>query len=292
MPVTREYGGPSMVAPLRRVLLKQPDEGVAEAARWREFGYHHPPDVAAARREHAAFADVLRQAGVEVALAEERQPERLDSIFATDPAIVTEAGAIIGSPGKELRRGEEAALARELTGLGVPILGALSGDATLEGGDVLRLDADTLVIARSYRTNDAGYAQVRALLDGRIRDVLQVHLPHWRGRGEILHLLSLISPVADDVALVYAPLLPVPLMELLEARGIERIEVPDEEFTSHGCNALAIAPRRVIMVRGNPITAQRLRARGVDVWDYAGDEITHNRDGGPTCLTCCIHRSR
>ena len=292
MPVTREYGGPSMVAPLRRVLLKQPDEGVAEAARWREFGYHHPPDVAAARREHAAFADVLRQAGVEVALAEERQPERLDSIFATDPAIVTEAGAIIGRPGKELRRGEEAALARELTRLGVPILGALSGDATLEGGDVLRLDADTLVIARSYRTNDAGYAQVRALLDGRIRDVMQVHLPHWRGRGEILHLLSLISPVADDLALVYAPLLPVPLMELLEARGIKRIEVPDEEFASHGCNALAIAPRHVIMARGNPITTQRLRARGVEVWDYAGDEITHNRDGGPTCLTCCIHRSR
>ncbi len=174
--------------------------------------------------------------------------------------------------------------------LGIPILGTLSGEATLEGGDALWLDRDTLIVGRSYRTNDAGFAQVRALLAGRVERVQQVHLPHWRGRGEVLHLLSVISPVAEDLALVYQPLLPVPLAELLEARGIGVVEVPEEEFATHGCNALAVAPRHVIIVRGNPRTAARLRERGVEVWEYEGRELTHNRDGGPTCLTCCLLR--
>jgi dimethylargininase len=286
----RTFGNQSMVAPLRRVLVKPPDEGPAEAANWQAFGYHHAPDSAAARREHEGLVALLRQAGVEVVYATEPQPERLDAIFVTDAGLVTDAGAIIAQMGKTLRRGEEAALARALTQQGIPILGTLSGAATLEGGDVLWLDPDTLIIGRTYRTNDAGFAQVRDRLGGRVHHIQQVHLPHWRGRGEVLHLLSVISPVAPDLALVYPPLLPVPLAELLEARGIEMVAVPDAEFATHGCNALALAPRHVILVRGNPHTVAQLRERGVEVWEYEGRELTHNRDGGPTCLTCCLLR--
>ena len=288
--MTRAFGGQSMVARLRRVLVKRPDEGPEEVAAWSAFGYHRPADIEAARREHEGLVRLLRDAGAEVVYAQEPQPERLDAIFVTDAGLITDAGAIVGRMGKPLRRGEEAALARELARLGIPILGTLSGEATLEGGDALWLDPDTLIVGRSYRTNDAGYAQVRELLAGRVEHVQPVHLPHWRGRGEVLHLLSVISPVAEDLALVYPPLLPVPLAELLEARGIGVVEVPEEEFATHGCNVLAVAPRRVIIVRGNPCTAARLRERGVEVWEYEGRELTHNRDGGPTCLTCCLLR--
>jgi N-dimethylarginine dimethylaminohydrolase len=288
--MVKTFGGQSMIAPLRRVLVKRPDEGQREAEAWREFGYHHAPDVEAARREHDGLVRLLREAGAEVVYAQEPQPERLDAIFVTDPGVITDAGAIVGRMGKPLRRGEEAALARELARLDIPILGTLRDEATLEGGDVLWLDPDTLIVGRSYRTNDAGFAQVRELLGERIGRIQQVHLPHWHGRSEVLHLLSVISPVADDLALVYPPLLPVPLAELLAARGVELVAVPDEELATHGCNALAVAPRRVILVQGNPRTAARLRERGVEVWEYEGRELTHNRDGGPTCLTCCLLR--
>ena len=244
----------------------------------------------AARREHEGLVKLLRDAGVEVYYAQESQPHRLDSIFVFDPVLVTNAGVIIGKMGKALRQGEEGLLARELTRLGVPILYTLTGDATLEGGDVLWLDPDTLIIARSYRTNDGGYEQVRCILADYVKSIQQVHLPHWRGRGAILHLLSCISLIAEDMALVYLPLLPIPLVELLESRNIELVEVPAEEVATHGCNALAIAPRHVILVAGNRKTARQLRERGVEVWEYEGREITLNRNGGPTCLTCPILR--
>ncbi|MGE5333292.1 MAG: dimethylarginine dimethylaminohydrolase family protein [Nitrososphaerota archaeon] len=288
--MARTYGNQSMVAPLKRVLVKPPAETAEDTSRWREFGYHFPPNVAETQRQHAGLVKLLRDAGAEVSIAEEPHPDMLDSIFVTDPGFVTNAGAIIGRMGKQLRRGEEPALARELTRLGIPILGSLTGGATLEGGDVLWLDPDTLVIGRSYRTNDAGYQQVRELLAGSVKNIHQVHLPHWHGRGEILHLMSVISPVAEDLALVYAPLVPVPLYELLEARHIRTIEVPADEFSTHASNALAVAPGHVIMLAGNPVTAGRLRAHGVTVWEYEGRELTLNRDGGATCMTCGLLR--
>lgn len=288
--MARAFGNQSMIAPLKRVLVKQPGESFTDVARWQEFGYHFPPDPEKTRNEHAGLVKLLRDAGAEVSIAEAPQPTALDSIFVTDPGFVTNAGAIISQMGKTLRRGEEPALAYELTRLGIPILGTLTGDATLEGGDVLWLDPDTLVIGRSYRTNDAGYQQVRELLAGGVKNIHQVHLPHWHGRGEILHLMSVISPVAEDLALVYAPLVPVPLYDLLEARHIRTIEVPSDEFATHASNALAVAPGHVIMLAGNPVTAGRLRAHGVTVWEYEGRELTLNRDGGATCMTCGLLR--
>jgi dimethylargininase len=288
--MARMYGGHSMVAPLRRVLVKRPAESETEAQAWREFGYYHPPDLARAAREHAQFVDLLTEAGVEVRIAADPQPGRLDSIFVYDPAITTNEGAIICRMGKPLRRGEEHALAQSLLAEGVPILATIHGEGTLEGGDTFWLDEHTLVAGRSYRSNDEGVRQLRHALDG-IAEVVTVALPHWRGQAEILHLLSLISPVTEKLAVVYLPLLPIPLVELLQARGIELLEIPDAEFKSQACNILAVASGRVIMLAGNPLTAGRLRERGIEVWEYEGQEISFNRDGGPTCLTRPLLRS-
>jgi dimethylargininase len=289
----RTYGSQSLVAPLKRVLVKRPTETAADAARWREFGYLHAPDAARLRAEHDAFVALVAASGAEVIYADDLVPVPtglLDAVFVYDPAIVTDAGAIIAQPGKPLRRGEEEAMRRAFNELDVPILGTVGGDATMDGGDTLWLGHDTLCVGLSYRTNDTAIVQLRDLLAPLGVTVIALPLPHWHGPAECLHLMSLISPVADDLAVVYPPLMPIPLVRLLEERGIRWVAVPDAEFPTLGCNVLAVAPRDLIMAAGNPITSAALRAAGCRVREYQGAEISLNREGGPTCLTRPILR--
>jgi dimethylargininase len=282
----RTYGSQSLVAPLKRVLVKRPTETAADAARWREFGYLHAPDAARLRAEHDAFVALVAASGAEVIYADDLVPVPtglLDAVFVYDPAIVTDAGAIIAQPGKPLRRGEEEAMRRAFNELDVPILGTV-------GGDTLWLRHDTLCVGLSYRTNEAAIVQLRDLLAPLGVTVIALPLPHWHGPAECLHLMSLISPVADDLAVVYPPLMPIPLVRLLEERGIRWVAVPDAEFPTLGCNVLAVAPRDLIMAAGNPVTSAALRAAGCRVREYQGAEISLNREGGPTCLTRPILR--
>lgn len=279
-----------MVAPLRRVMVKRPAEQKAEAEAWREFGYYRPPDLARVASEHAHFVELLTEAGTEVLFVGDPQRERLDSIFVYDPVIMCGEGAIVCRMGKPLRRGEEHALAHSMMAEGVPIVATIRGEGTLEGGDTFWLDERTLVVGRTYRTNDDGIRQLQHALDS-IAEVVKVTLPHWRGGGEILHLLSLISPVSEKLAVVHLPLMPIDLVDLLHSRGVELLPIPEEEFKTQASNILAVAPNRVIMLKGNPVTVRNLRERGVDVWEYEGQEISFNRDGGPTCLTRPLFRA-
>ncbi len=170
-----------------------------------------------------------------------------------------------------------------LEATGVPVAAALDAPSTAEGGDTLWLDERTLLAGRGYRTNDAGIAALAAALPG--VDVVAFDLPHYHGRPEVLHLLSLISPLADDVALVYLPMLPVRLVELLEERGVRLVEVPDDEFETMACNVLALRPRVGLALAGNDVTRRQLEAAGVEVLTYEGEELSRKGDGGPTCLT-------
>jgi N-dimethylarginine dimethylaminohydrolase len=192
--------------------------------------------------------------------------------------------------GKPERETEPEALRRAAERLGVPVVGAIEPPGRLEGGDVVWLDERTVVVGRGYRTNDAGIQQYRAMLGDAIDEVIVVPLPHWRGPADVFHLMSIISPIDRDLAVVYAPLLPVPFREVLIARGVSFVDVPDEEFDSMGANVLAIGPRDVIMVEGNPITRARLEQADVRVRTYAGREISLKGGGGPTCLTRPLDR--
>jgi N-dimethylarginine dimethylaminohydrolase len=255
-----------MTAPLRRVFVRRP--GGVE--RWQEYGWRAAPDPVRIVEEHESFVAALEAAGAEVVIGEPLD-SALDAIYVHDPAAVTNHGAVLLRPGKDLRRGEVDAIAR------------LEAPATAEGGDMLWLDERTLVVGRGYRTNDAGVEALRAALPD--VEVHAVDLPHYHGRDEVMHMLSLISPLADDLALVYLPLMPVRLVELLEQRGVGFVEVPDEEFESMACNVLALAPRVVLALDANPKTRGRLEAAGVEVRIYPGDELSRKGDGGPTCLT-------
>ncbi len=278
MTVEAGYGCRSMTGELRRVLVRAPR--MDELDGWEACGWRSAPDPAGIAREHEALCSLLAEAGAEVVVAETRGDP--DAIFVYDPVLVADDGALLLNPGKECRRGEPAALAPELERAGVPITGRLEGGERAEGGDLCRLDEHTLLAGRGYRTSDEGIDALRRLLPD--VEVLAFDLPHWHGRGEVMHLLSLLSPLAPDLVVAYPPLLPARLAQLLEKRGIEIVPVPDEEFETMGPNVLALAPRVALAVEGNPETRRRLEKAGVAVDVYEGKELSKG-DGGPTCLT-------
>jgi N-dimethylarginine dimethylaminohydrolase len=269
-----------MTGELRRVLVRAPR--AEDLHGWEDCGWRAEPDAAAIAREHEAFCEVLRGAGTEVALAESPADGNPDAIYTYDPALVADDGALLLHPGKEVRRAEVDAMASDLERAGVPIAGRLRDPECAEGGDCCWLDERTLLVGCGYRTNAAGIARLRQLLPE--VEVVAYDLPHWHGREEVMHLLSLLSPLAPDLVVAYPALLPTRLAQLLEDRGIEVVAVPEEEFATMGTNVLALAPRVALAVEGNPRTRERLERAGVEVLTYRGEELSKG-DGGPTCLT-------
>jgi N-dimethylarginine dimethylaminohydrolase len=275
-----------MVDPLRRVLVRSP--GPEGLRAWRSYGWLAEPDAAVAATEHEAFSELLRELGCDVLVAEP-DTANPDAIYACDPALTSDRGIVLLRPGKELRQGEPDGLGRDLERFGVPVAGRMSGPATAEGGDTLWLDPQTLLVGRSYRTNEAGIAQLGELLPG--VDVVAVDLPHADGPGSVLHLMSLLSPLDHDLMLAFVPLVPVRVMEMLAERSIAIVEVPEDEYSTMGTNVLAVAPRVAVALDGNPRTRAEMERAGVEVHTYAGEEISRKGEGGPTCLTRPILRA-
>lgn len=282
-------GAQSDVGPLQSVVLKHVRDAFVDQAvideQWRDLGYLERPDLERALAEYDAFAGLLQRSGVDVYFLPRDERTGLDSVYARDSTVVSDRGVILCNMGKQQRRGEPAAAADAFRTLGIPVHGSIQGEGLLEGGDVVWLAPDALAVGRGYRTNDEGIRQLRELLGDCIRELVVVPLPHWRGPGDVFHLMSVLSPLDLDLALVYSPLLPVPFREALLQRGIELVEVADEEFEAMAGNVLALAPRRCLMMQGNPITRGRLEEAGVQVETYAGREISAKGGGGPTCLT-------
>jgi len=283
--MAESYGAQGMTGRLRRVVMRRPGEAMAAAdpAAWHYAG---AIDFEEARRAHDAFADALRVWDVEVLYHDEPLPEHSDSVFVFDPALVTDRGSILLSMGKQARRGEEEPLGRALELCGVPIYGRLEDEARAEGGDTLWLDHDTLAVGRGFRTNAEGVRQLRALLAPLGVTVLDYDLPFFTGPEACLHLLSLISPVDTDLTVAYPPLMPTALWAELKRRRVRLLEVPEEEFVhTQATNVLAVAPRRCIMLSGNPVTQQLLEMAECEVVTFPGEPLSFKAEGGPTCLT-------
>ena len=276
----KAYGGQTMFEPLRRVLVRRPPSDVAD---WRRFGWRAAPDPVRLGEEHEQLCLLLEDAGVEVVVA---PPGTLDAIYTYDPALVADKGAVLLRPGKPERRDEVDATAAELERAGVPIVGRLDAPALADGGDTAWLDQGTLLAGRGYRTNSDGIGALERALGV---ETLVFDLPHFHGPGEVMHLLSLLSPLDRDLVVAYPPLMPVRLVQLLVERGIEVVEVPDDEFETMGPNVLALGPRRALMLQRNAETRRRLERAGVDVSVYRGEELSKG-DGGPTCLTRSLLR--
>ena len=274
------FGSQSMTGRLERVLVRPP---LAEdVEHWRAYGWRAAPDHAAAAAEHEQLCGILEAAGAEVVVSR-HDPGNPDAIYVYDPVLVGAEGAVLLRPGKEGRRSEPSAIAASLAAADVPVATRLDEPVLAEGGDTVWLDERTLLVGLGYRTNPAAVPALSDAFPG--VDVIAFDLPHWNGRGEVMHLMSFLSPLDRDLALVYVRIAPVRLLELLAERGIAVVEVPDDEFETQGPNVLALGPRHALALDGNPETRRRMERAGVDVVVYRGEEISKKGDGGPTCLT-------
>ncbi len=279
---------------ITRLLVKHARDAFRSQAdcdrEWRTLNFTAAPDLRRARADYDAFLKLLSSEGAQLELLPADRRVSLDSIYVRDASLVCDRGVILCEMGKPQRSTEPMVQGEAYRALGLPILGSIDAPGRIEGGDVVWFDARTVAIGRGYRTNDEGIRQFRQLIGPDV-DVITVPLPHYRGPSDVFHLMSIISPVASDLAVVYSPLMPVPFREWLIARGIELVEVPDAEFDTMGANVLAIAPRQCVMVEGNPVTRTRLESAGASVVEYDGREISLKGGGGPTCLTRPLARS-
>jgi len=282
----KRFGAQSMTTPLRDVLVKRPGPAFGHAFDRPAHGFLHEVDLRTAQREHDAFVETLASLGPRVHVLEADLDDP-DLIYTFDPVLVTDRGAIPLRPGKPNRGREPDVLEAWTRAAGIPTAGRIGAPGTVEGGDTFWLRPDLLCIGRTLRTNAAGADQLARLVGG---DVRTFDVPYWRGPAELIHLLSVISPIADDLAVVYLPLLPVGLWELLRDLGIRLLAVPDEEFGTLGCNVLAVRPGVVIVAEGNPAIRAAMAAAGCEVHTYPATEIGLNGSGGPTCMTRPILR--
>ena len=285
------------VGRLTHVVVKHPLDAFIDeetiATQWQELNFATSPDLDQAIAEYERLVTAIRSVGAEVSFLPRAPHTTLDSLYVRDASIVSPRGMILCRMGKRLREHEPAAqrAAYESMRPPIPVIGEITDPGRLEGGDVIWLDERTIVVGRGYRTNDAGIDQLRAILADSIDELVVVPLPHWRGESDVMHLMSLISPVDRDLAVVHSRLLPVPFREYLLGRRIGLVETPDDEFDSMGTNVLALAPRQCLMLAGNPRTRAALERAGASVIEYEGNEISVKGAGGPTCLTRPIARA-
>jgi arginine deiminase len=285
----------SETASVRTLLLKHPRQAwldqKAIRAQWKALRYSEEPDFGRAVEEYERFLDILRSFAADIRFLPEDDRTGLDSIYVRDAALATGAGLILCRMGKELRRGEPETLGEFAKAAGWPVLGAIQAPGMVEGGDVVWLEDRTLAVGHGYRTNAEGIRQLRELTADLAHEVVEVPLSHWDGPGDVLHLMSMLSPVDNGKLLVYSRLLPVPFRKWLLGKGFELLEVPEAEYPTMGCNVLAMAPGKCVALAGNPRTQEVLAKAGIEVRTYEGREISVKGAGGPTCLTRPLVRS-
>lgn len=279
--------------PIKRILVKHPSEAYKNQANadasWKDLGYPAPVSYDKITREFEAFTAILEKFVPTISYLPAADGTGLDSLYTHDPIVPTDKGIIMMNMGKPQRRNEAEGMQAYFNAEGIPVRGWIESPATHEGGDSVWLDDHTLAMARSFRTNDAGVARMRELAASDF-EVLSYGLPYWNGPDECLHIMSFISPIDKDLAVIYSRQMPIPFREELVRRGYKFIEVPDQEYATFGPNVLAIAPRVVIIPSGNSKTKDALKAAGCEVYEYPADDITHKGGGGPTCLTRALER--
>jgi len=293
--ISMAYSCHNMVNPIKKIILKHPKDAFKDQETINKqvsrLNYFEVPNFNRAISDYDKFVSLLISFDIELHFLPKDNSTSIDSIYTHDPCVVSNNGVILCNMGKKARLAEPNTMEDYFKSIQMPILGRIKAPGTLEGGDVVWIDEKTIAVGEGYRTNKEGIKQLKHLLSDQVEKVISVPIPHWTGPKDCLHLMSNISPIDHNLYLVYSRLLPVPFRKYLLDRNIELIDVPDEEYESMGCNVLAVAPRKVIMINGNSITKQLLEKKDIDVYTYDGAEISIKGAGGPTCLTRPFVRS-
>ena len=278
----------SMVGPLRRVLVCSPRSAgwdtPGQSSEWQKLGFLRRPDFGMAQTQHHELCRQLQEVA-EIVQLPPASDLSLDAVYAHDPSLPTDYGAVIMNPGKANRRAEARRQAELYRKLGTAVLGEIRDPGTSEAGDMLWVDSHTLLVGQGYRTNPSGIAQLRSLLAPKGVEVRTAPLPHGHGPSACLHLMSLISLLDEHTALVDLPSLAVETVELLKAHGYKFVEIDYSERETLACNVLSLGNKRLLALEENPKTNARMHAAGFDVRTFPGSELCINGSGGPTCLT-------
>ena len=289
-----KYGLNSNVSTLKTVLLKNPQAAFKSQKtidlQWQDLNFIDKPDFKKSVTQYENFIDILNDNNVEILYIPEDEITSLDSIYTHDPIFMTPNGAVIGNMGKTQRKPETIMMKNYLNEIGVPILGEIINDATLEGGDVIWIDEKTVTAGLTYRTNNKGIDQLRKILSTISIEVISVDLPHWNGPVDVLHLMSLISPLNENLFLIYKKLLPISLLKLLKKLDIKTISIADEDYDSLGCNVLPLSTTKCLITSGNNKTCKIIEENGIEVIEFQASEICYKGSGGPTCLKRPIYR--
>lgn len=289
-----EYGCQSMTKKMDAILIKKPENAFRNqeylAEHYEKYGYFGCPDFEKVSAEYQVFENIIRENVPNIYCLPFEEKAGMDSIYTHDTVKITKKGAIYFPMGKELRKGEPPATRTYLESIGIPTLGTIGGTGKMEGGDVVWLDERTVAIGRGYRTNEEGIRQWKELAGDQIDEIIIVPMPHGDGEAACLHLMSIISMVDNDLAVVYSKYMPVFFREYLLGKGIQLIEVPNDEYDYLGSNVLALGQRKCLMLEGNPKTKAALIAAGAEVFEYPGRDLSYLGTGGPTCLTCPLQR--
>ena len=283
------YGGQTMTANLRRVLVCPPgtagwNDG-ARAKRWSDLSYLRHPDGSAAESQHNELRRLLTESGAEVIDLKGEKDLSLDAVYAHDASLISDHGIILMRMGKPARAGEPGRQSDLFRSLDIPILGAVEEPGTVEAGDVVWLDQETLLVGIGYRTNRPAVEQMRALLAPHGVEVIESHLPHGQGPAVCLHLMSLMSMLDERTILVDLPWLSVPTVQMLREKDFSFVEIDPSERDTLACNVLSLGSGRLIAIRENEKTNRRLSKSGFELRTFPGSELSHNGGGGPTCLT-------
>ena len=289
-----KYGLNSNVSTLKTVLLKDPKAAFKSQKtidlQWQNLNFIERPDFKKSIIQYEKFVDILNDNHVQILFIPEDDETSLDSIYTHDPMFMTPNGAVIGNMGKKQRKPETAMMKKYLYETGIPILGEINNGGTLEGGDVIWINDKIAAVGLTYRTNNEGVNQLRKILSSISVELICVDLPHWNGPVDVLHLMSLISPLKEDLFLIYEKLLPVGFLKLLNNLDIKTISIADEDYDTLGCNVLPLSTTKCLITKGNDRTTKIIEQNGIEVIEFQASEICYKGSGGPTCLTRPIYR--
>ncbi|MAM26866.1 MAG: amidinotransferase [Chloroflexi bacterium] len=289
-----KYGLNSNVSTLKTVLLKDPKAAFKSQKtidlQWQNLNFIEKPDYKKSIIQYGKFVDILNDNHVEVLFIPEDEKTSLDSIYTHDPMFMTPNGAVIGNMGKKQRKPETIMMKSYLDEMGIPIFGEIDNGGTLEGGDAIWINDKTVAVGLTYRTNNEGINQLRKILSTISVELICVDLPHWNGPVDVLHLMSLISPLKEDLFLIYEKLLPVGFLEFLNKIAIKTISIADEDYDTLGCNVLPLSTTKCLITNGNDRTTKIIEDNGIEVIEFQASEICYKGSGGPTCLTRPLYR--
>jgi|TARA_B100000959_G_C14997471_1_gene630992 N-dimethylarginine dimethylaminohydrolase len=289
-----KYGLNSNVSTLRTVLLKDPEAAFKSQKtidlQWENLNFIEKPDFKKSIIQYEKFVDILNNNNVEILYLPEDEKTSLDSIYTHDPMFMTPNGAVIGNMGKKQREPETLMMKNYLDEIGIPIFGEIVNEGTLEGGDVIWINNETVAVGLTYRSNNEGINQLREILSLISVNLICVDLPHWNGPVDVLHLMSLISPLKKDLFLIYEKLLPIGFLKLLNNLDIKTISIADEDYDTLGCNVLTLSTTKCLITNGNDRTTKIIEDNGIEVIEFQASEICYKGSGGPTCLTRPIYR--